>query len=256
MIIEKLRVEDKPVVQLIGGVATKNAFHVFDTATNEQLISTICKVREMQGASAWWLGDLGLAIQDRKRAELAAQVKELRDKAVEMDGSLPEQANVKNELLERADELDNGAEVKYTAELCSALGIDVGYLKNCVSLARFYPPSLRNDGLTVEHHIAAMRGAKRDGAKIQEVLKQAKVSGQSASELRKSLAEESATHRPPVAQPETDEFEALGRANKWATGYKSKAATLTPQLATQILEQATELRSLLSQLESIAKGMS
>jgi hypothetical protein len=256
MITETLKAEDKPVVQMTGGVATRNAFHVFDSATNEQIIAAIGKVREMEGATAWWLGDLGLAIQQRKLDELASKAKELRARAESLDGSDPEQAAVKNNLLEQAEDMENGAEIKYRDSICEAFGIDRGYWANCVSLARFYPPSLRNEGLTVEHHIAAMRGAKRDGEKIQEVLKRAKINGQSAAELRKQLAEESASHRPPTSPPFPLDFSELGRADTWAKRFRGNVKGLTPDQAMAILLQGQALKSLFDELESIAKGMS
>ncbi len=256
MITEKLKAEDKPVVQLVGGVATRNAFVVFDTATTEQLVAALGKVKEMEGATAWWMGDIGLALQERKRAELAGKAAELRKRATELDGSDPEQVRAKENLIEQAEELENGAEIKYREQLAEAFAINAGYLANCVSLARFYPPSFRNEGLTVAHHIEAMRGAKRDSQKIQEILKEAKDKGQTASEMRKELAEKNAVHRAPVAAAEAPSFTELAKADDWAKGFRTKLDTLTPAEAMGILSQMQELRALFTQLESIAKGMS
>lgn len=256
MVTEKLREQDKPVVSLAGGVATKNAFVVFDTATNEQLVGALMRVREMEGATQWWLGDIGLALQERKHRELAAKVQELRTKASEMDGSIPEQAAVKNDLLKQADALDNGAEVKYTAELCEALDIDVGYLKNCVSLSRFYPPSCRHDGLGVKHHAVAMAAGKMDANKAQQWLAKARAEHLGASDLRKVAAESVAIYKAPEAPALPLSYDELTRADKWAMKFKTKAETLTSAEANAILTNIAELRALITRLESIAKGMS
>jgi hypothetical protein len=256
MITEKLNPSDKPVVSLAGGVATRNAFVVFDTATNEQLVTAMVKVREMEGATAWWLGDIGLALQDRRQAELAVKAAECRNKAAELDGSVPEQAAVKNGLLEQAEELENGAETKYRNELCAALDIDAGYLANCVSLARFYPPSSRNEGLRVKHHVVAMNAAKKDAGKAQQWLNEARSEGLAASDLRRRLAEAKAPYKAPETPPERFEFSELSRADEWAKRFREKVLKLTPEEATAILTQMTELRALAFQLESIAKGMS
>jgi hypothetical protein len=256
MVTEKLRSEDKPVISLAGGVATRNAFVVFDGATTEQLVNAITRVREMEGATQWWLGDIGLALQDRKKKQLVSQAKELRAKASELDGSIPEQAKVKNELLEQAEEFENGAEIKYTAELCEALDIDVGYLKNCVSLARFYPPSCRHDGLGIKHHAAAVTASNRDIQKAQQWLVTAHTERLSAPDLRKRGAEAKATYKTPELPPMALSYDELSRADAWASRFKEKASKLTSDEAIAILSDITELRALISQLESIAKGMS
>lgn len=256
MKIEELNPEDKPVINLIGGVATKNAFHVFDTATNEQLITTLNKVREMEGATAWWMGDIGLAIQERKRADLAGRAIELRDKAANLDGSVPDQADHKNRLLEEAEGLENGAEVSYRDEICRSLEIDPGYLANCVRLARFYPPSSRGEGLKPKHFRVVQDYIKQDREEAKQWLDRARENNWKASDLRKEIAKSKATAHPPETPPEKNEFEEITKADRWAMRFKETADDLTSGQAHAVLVMMSEILSLAKKLESIAKGMS
>lgn len=60
------------VVQLPGAVVSKCALEIGDDATDEQLGEIGVALATMGGAVAWWLGDYGLELQERKGADYRA----------------------------------------------------------------------------------------------------------------------------------------------------------------------------------------
>src|SRR5882724_5035608 len=121
--LEKMEQKDAPVANMPGGVATRNAFVVFETATTDQLTKAVSQIMTMQGALAWWLGDLGIALQERKRLQLQKEALELRTQAEGIDLSDKDAANNKAKLIEKATRLENVGVIEYTGELAEALGV-------------------------------------------------------------------------------------------------------------------------------------
>lgn len=245
--------EDKPVVSTPGGVATKNSFVVFEAATTEQLIAAVRQVNMMEGATAWWLGDLGIAIQDRKKEELLKQAAELRAKAAKLDGSVPETAAIKDDLLEQAEALETRKVLEYRTELAEKLDLDPGYWHNCVTLARFYQPAHRNAGLKPKHHFVAMQYAGGDLKKAKEWLAGAEEGHLAASELRKQLAEERAARTPPTPPSVDLSFTEMTKVDKWAGGFCERVKTMSPEQAINTLTMLTKLRELVHHLEELAQ---
>ena len=205
-------------VALPGGVWTKTGFMVFDSATEAQLCDTVSQMNALNLSCAWALGDLGIAIQERKQKEYFAEAGNLRERAKKTDD-----AEAKARLLEKADELE-GRLPQYTKELAELLGVDSGYWRNCVSLARFYEPSFRMTVLTPTHHIAAMHGAGGSSGNVataREWMEQATRDALTASELRKRVNQALATSRKPAKPAEGNPFKALDAADQWCIANKA-----------------------------------
>lgn len=214
-------------VPLPGGVWTRREFVVFDGATEAQLCQAVRQMSALNLSSRWALGDLGMAIQERKRAEFAKQAKALRESA-----KRSEDAEHRGRLLKQAEGLEGSRMDTYTRELADVLEISDGYWRDCVQLARFYPPSERSDahGITPAHHHAAMKAAGGAGGKLataQQWIAQATKDALTAAELRKKVNLSLATSRPPAKPAERNEFEALDAADQWAIAHKG--LLLTPE---------------------------
>lgn len=233
IILEKVSPADAPVAQLPGGVATKTAFIPLPGSTVEQLCASVRQVTTMEGALAWWLGDLGIELQERKRKQLSAEAAALRKEAAALDIKEPEAKERRRRLLEQAEEKETSGVIRYTDELGEALKVDVGYWKNCVMLARFYEPSSRGDGLTPKHYrvaLTAVGGVNGDVRKAQAWLQTAQKEHLTASELRKQVNVTLATARPPAGAPEVDAYAALHEANRWCMAHKDERLTAQQRL--------------------------
>jgi hypothetical protein len=228
------------------------------TPTEHELRQAFAKAveeyRAYHRSAAWNIGDRALALQDHKRALLKAEADELRARA---DNCTDDQdgAQARRDLLDRAHRLESDSALSgYTRELCDAHKIDSGYVTNCVMLARFYPVSLRNDTLLIEHHIVAMKaagGAKSTGQKAQAWLTEAERETLSASELRRRVNIALATHTPAKGKPEKDPYAALTAADTWAIGYRSKVSELTPE---QRMRMLSLMRGLLDLADALRAG--
>lgn len=212
-----------PILELPGIVATKTSLTVFDSATNQQLMAAFGQIAKMEKSVAWWLGDLGIALQERKRRELAVEATELRRRA--NDCSTDEDGlKTARDLRDRAEKIENRGEVEYTGELCEVYNVDSGYLRNCVSLCRSFLVSQRCDSLTVNHHRVILNGLGGPDALKKEStrtlatkwLDEASEKNWRAPELRKHVAQSRAIFHKPAIAAEVNEFAELDSADVWA----------------------------------------
>lgn len=219
ILTETLSACDEVVAQLPGGAATRTSFVVFDGATDRQLHEALSQIRKMSGALAWWLGDVGLVLQERKRTQLAKEAIELRTRAAEVPD---DESRVKADLLEKAQRLEECGVIEYTAEFCKAHDLDEGYFRQCVMISRFYDPSVRTNGLKYEHHVVAMRaagGARGEVKKAQQWLQTAEKAHWKAAELRREVNTAAAGQKPAEAPQEANAFDELDAADQWALAH-------------------------------------
>lgn len=252
MKLEAISSADAPVAQLPGGVATRTAFVPFEGATTEQLCSALRQVTKMDGALAWWLGDIGIELQERKRRDLAAEARRLRSEAAAIDVAEPEARPRRQKLLKDAEELETNGVIRYTDDVAEAQGVDKGYWNNCVMLARFYEPSSRGEGLKPKHYrvaLTAVGGVKGDRKKAQEWLERARSEHWEPSDLRKQVNVTLATARPPTTPPEVDLYAALHVAERWALAHGNDK--LTPDQRLFLIERFPALIGFVEKLRSL-----
>lgn len=206
----------------------------------EQLNKLAAGVSKLEGATAWWLGDIGLAIQDAKRAEFKA-------------------ANKKDKLI-TADDWNAAADAyarEYTTGRADSIGVDDGYWWNCVLLCRFFPSSQRCEGLSVHHHRVALigaGGAKGDPRQAKKWLETAREHGWSASELRRHVNLSLATHTPATAEPEINRWKFMDEADREAV--KTKDLEVPREAAVSLLTRFKAIVEFIDRLKLIAKGES
>ena len=219
----------------------------FTTAqTLESLNKLAAGVCQVEGATAWWLGDIGLEIYREKFGEYCANnpLPAVSPEAVKPQRDQEAQASAEEYLRARSE----------------IIGCKDGYWQNCQALARFYPASLRVASLTVDHHRAAMVGAGGQELhadcearrKAQEWLFKADSEGWTASELRRQVNLALATHTPPAGPPEQIPFEPLDEADKWAM--KNREVKLERDSAQKLLTRFQALIEFLERLKKIANS--
>ncbi len=180
--------------------------------TVEQLNQLSAKVAEMYSGMAWWLGDIGLAIQQKKGDD-------------------------------------------YRRGRAQIIGIDEGHWANCVMVARFFPPSSRDEGRGWKHHLEAMRGAggaaKGELKKAINWLAVAKEHNWKVTEMRREVGLSLATIRPPTTRAEANPFEPIDRLDAWLGG-KPTLPEISPADARNQLVRWQAIVEFVHQLESIA----
>lgn len=211
-----------------------NAIIFAEEPTLESLNQLAASIKEVEGGTAWWLGDIGLRIQDIKRREWIAANPTLTDE------------------LEREAGAARHAQA-YTRGRAEILAIDAGYWKNCVSIARFYEPSCRNDRLSVAHHVAAMKGAGGAAGEKESALiwlEKAECNEWSASELRHHVNLSIAVHRNAEKAPLQQYYKALIAADDWAIKHQNDE--INPSVAAAWLIQLQALVAYIHNLENAA----
>lgn len=142
----------------------------------------------------------------------------------------------------------------YTAERAEIIGIDAGYWRNCVCLARFFSPSDRSDGLGFGHHWSAMRAAGGAGGDIKIAktwLNRAKDNAWSQAAMRKQVNLALARSHPPTAPTETNPFDLIDAADGYLMT-KPAFPPLTPDQARTQLIRWQALIAFVRHLEAIA----
>lgn len=204
----------------------------------EQLNRLAVGVSKLEGATAWWLGDIGLAIQDLKRAEFRAK-------------------NERDPLMTAADWNDaaDSYAYHYMSVDSETIGVDEGYWSNCIMLSRFFRSSQRCEDLSVHHHRVAMLGAggaKGEPKLARKWLETATEHGWSASELRRHVNLSLATHTPASAEPEVNRWKFLDEADREAV--KAKDLVVPREAAVSMLTRFKAIVEFIDRLKLIAKG--
>ena len=223
------------------GIRFESNAVIFTATQSLETLNKLARcVTEVEGATAWWLGDIGLNIWREKRVEylLANPCPELERPARETEA-----ADFANEYLRGRSEI---------------VGCADGYWANCIALARFFPPDQRAKALTVHHHRAAMIGAggqecheSKEAKRVASSwLYKAETGEWSASELRRQISLSLATHTAPTAPAERNSYEPLDEADKWAMRHRE--TDLNPDMAAKMLTRFQALIEFLDRLKSIA----
>lgn len=246
-------------VDMPGGVWTAKQFAVNPNATTVDLCESVKRLNRLNLCSQWALGDLGIALQDFKRAAIDIESSDLIAQA-----QATEDAEHRQRLLAKAKKLEH-AHVDYMRDLAKSLGVDDGHWRDCVQLARFYPPGERYDALYPHHHRVAMRAARRQvegeggtspnpralaktGGTARAWLAEAEQHGYTASELRRKVNTILATAPAPKHAPEPDPYAVLNAADEWAITFRAKVPSLSKPQRTQLL---TLMQGLLELAESL-----
>ena len=231
----------------IRGVHFETHCVVFSSAqTLESLNKLAAGVCQVEGATAWWLGDIGLEIY--------------RDKVGEWLTANPLPAENPEAFRAQRDQDAQEFAEDYLRARSEIVGCKDGYWQNCMALARFYPADQRVGTLTVDHHRAAMVGAggqelhasTEARRKAQEWLFKADSEGWTASELRRQVNLALATHTEPKGPPEQIPFEPLDEADKWAM--KNREVKLDQVSASKLLTRFQALIEFLERLKKIASS--
>jgi hypothetical protein len=197
-------------------------------------------VAKIEGGASWWLGDIGLKIFELKSHEFR--------NASMATGMSAEERNA----LAAAHAWD------YIRGRGTVIGYDGGYWEECIKLSRFFPMIDRSMGLTVKHHRAAMRGAGGSDAyqekdahrRAANWLFKAADKGWSAAELRRQINLALATHDEPSGDPESNAYELLDEADKFAMQHKDD--TLSRDSAARLLTRWQALIDFVERLKAIA----
>lgn len=246
----------------IPGVAFKKNAVIFEKELPlDKLNALAANVAEMHGGTAWWLGDVGLAIQENNRRQNEVEAVKLEAQCAHLERELEhiEGAGDRDDIKEKLKRLDGKIrELRadkgdaYRAGRAEILGIDPGYWANCVMICRYYPPSHRCEGLGIPHHHLAMQAAGGAGSKVKDAqgwLKRAQENAWSASDMRKQInierAAVSVNHT-----PFANEWAPLDEADKWATSHRERA--ITPDAARALLTRWQSLIEFVERLRSVA----
>lgn len=208
----------EPVIRLPGITATKTALSVAESATDQQLHDAFGQIAKMEKSVAWWIGDLGIAISERKRAPLLEKAAELRKRAKNCTDD-EDGMRAARDLRAQADKVE-ASQVEYARELSEAHGLDSGYIRSCVQLCRAFQVCDRSHTLTPQHHRAALKaaGTQTTGSgltKAVEWLNVAEDEKLTAAELRKRVNQSLATTHSPTARAEEHVHKALDAADSW-----------------------------------------
>lgn len=249
-------------ISATGAAFLRNGVKFDRTLSLDQLSALAAAVTEMHGGTAWWYGDIGLEIQARNREanELKAQAEDARVKTLErelehVEGKERDDVRIAlHDAEARAAELRGDQCYHYLGNLSEALGIDSGYWRNCIMVARFFQSSCRHDDLSINHHYEAIRGAGGVEGKMIDAkawLTRAAESEWSVAELRKEINLSKMTAPLTPHPPFENEFEPLDAADKWAMRFKSDTR-ITSDSAKKLLTRFQAIRDFLRRLEEIA----
>jgi hypothetical protein len=201
-----------------GVVVSRTGLIIGDEVSDQDLHRAFSQTAKMEKSVAWWIGDLGIAIAERKRAPLVAKAAELRDRAKNCTDD-EDGLRAARELRLQADRVEGG-QVEYARELAEAHGLNSTYIRDCVMLCRAIPGSSRTDTLTPKHHHAALKaaGTQSTGSgltKAVEWLNVAESEKLTAAALRKRVNQSLAEVRDPIKPAEENPYKLLDAADSW-----------------------------------------
>jgi hypothetical protein len=241
-----------------GGVWTATQFIVNHDASPSDLCESVKRLNRLNLCSQWALGDLGIALQDFRRAALDIESNDLISQA---EGT--EDSEHRQRLLAKAKKLEH-AHIDYMRDLAKSLGVDDGHWRDCIQLARFFPPGERHDTLYPHHHRVAMRAARRqsegEGAAIaprgqakargaaHAWLAEAVQHGYTTPQLRRKVNTALATAPAPKHPPEADPYAELNAADEWAITFRSSVPSLS-------IQQCIQLRSLMQGIRELDQAL-
>lgn len=136
--------------------------------------------------------------------------------------------------------------------ICQEQGMEQGSFDFYLTVAALFPPSLRVEGLTFDHHKEALIGTDSNQSLAIEWLERAKAEGWDVPQLRKALRQANATYHTDNLKPTGNGYSAIIDAERWARTQEKQIASYTPERAKAILTDIRHLRELIEKLEAIA----
>ena len=152
--------------------------------------------------------------------------------------------------LAERDQLKDHAKARAT---CLEHGIEQGTFEFFLSIADMFPPSVRTEGLSFDHHREAVIGTNGSPLEARQWLAKAQAEGWTVPELRKALRQANATYHQDGRKPTGNGYSALVDAERWARTQEKEIKSYTPERAQAILSDIKHLRTLIDTLESIAQ---
>lgn len=121
-----------------------------------------------------------------------------------------------------------------------------------LSAASIFPPAMRVDGLSFEHHKEALIGSDHNQSLALEWLTKAKEEDWDVPALRKQIRIAQATYQRDDKKPTGNGYSAIIDAERWARTQSKDLSSYTPERAKAILSDISHLRDLIDKLEAIA----
>ena len=123
-----------------------------------------------------------------------------------------------------------------------------------VSVGAIFPPDVRVDELSFDHHREALTGCNGDGKQAKEWLTKALANRWDVGELRRALRQANAEYHKDGKKPTGNGYAALLDANRWARTQAKELATYTAERAAAILSDVQPLKEFIARLEAISAG--
>lgn len=217
-------------VSLPGAGVTKTALLINPRATDKEIAELGAALVQIDGSRSFWLGDYGLFIQSRKRAEMKKQFPNVEPDTLSLNAT------------------------KYLKDKADALGIDSGTLSNYVGVCEFFELPNRNGNLSFAHHIVAKDaiGAGGDPLKAVKLMLKAEEENWSVSQFRMFVKTKGATSHAPELEPMENEWEPLDEADKWIQR-EVKEFDLSPEAARRQLTRFANIIAFIEKLKELAK---
>lgn len=136
--------------------------------------------------------------------------------------------------------------------ICSEHGLEQSSFDFYLSVSAIFPPDLRIEALSFEHHKEALILTNHDPKLARQWLAKALKEEWDVPTLRKNIRQSLATYHPDARPPTGNGYSSLLDAERWAKTQSKDLPTYTPDRAKAILSDISALRSLIDTLESIA----
>jgi hypothetical protein len=138
------------------------------------------------------------------------------------------------------------------ATLCQEQGMEQSSFDFYLSVSSIFPPSLRVESLSFDHHKEALLGSDHNQSLALEWLKKAEEEEWDVPTLRKNIRQSLATYQRDALPPTGNGYSAIIDAERWARTQSKQLSSYTPERAKAILSDISTLRDLIDKLEAIA----
>ena len=206
-------------ITIPGALFTRNALNIEAGATAKQLKLIGDFLCDVGNSADWWRADYVHAVSVRNAP----------------------------------DDPYNGDDPNAKARtICEEQGMEQGAFYFYVSVGAIFPPDVRVDELSFDHHREALLGSDGDGKEAKEWLTKALANNWSVSELRRAMRLANADYQKDGKKPSGNGYSALLDANRWAKTQTKELPTYTPERAAAILGDVQPLRDFITKLDAIA----
>ena len=207
------------VITIPGAQFSENSLSIADDATPKQLGLIGDFLNACGNSAEWWRADYVQAVAERNQLKDAACLDDPNAKA---------------------------------RTICEEHGMEQGAFYFYLSVAAIFPPDVRVDGLSFEHHKEAVQGSDGDSTKAKDWLVRAVKEGWSVGELRRAMRQSSAEYKRDGRDPSGNGYSALIDATRWAKTQEKFLPNYTAAQAKAILGDVQPLRDFIAKVEEIA----